>query len=446
VSNGPIIHILSPGIAAAALALATEAWFGNLWATGLAAAVGAIAGALPLLRDAAELERTAAKRREDERRASVSDLPVGTGRVLLERLPQGVLVVAPDARVIFINARARRVFGGLPDRAFAVAALRVPSLLEATDGALRAGAAATVEFTLTRGTELNLVAHVVPLADEAAPDAGPAGPLGALIVIEDQTRARRAEQLHRDFVANASHELKTPLAAVSAIIETLTGHARDDEAAQERFLGMMAAQTERMKALVEDLISLNRIEINERMHPEAPHPVLRILHGAIDSLRPHAEASGMRIVAPAAADAPLVPADREELSQVFVNLIENALRYGKPAPEVRVRLIENDPDRPGMIGIAVEDDGPGIAREHLPRLTERFYRVSVSRSRERGGTGLGLAIVKHILNRHRGQLGIESTPGKGSRFTAWLPLATPEAHDGTGRSGTQQPDLRLAGE
>ncbi|MDT8344270.1 MAG: ATP-binding protein, partial [Thermohalobaculum sp.] len=122
------------------------------------------------------------------------------------------------------------------------------------------------------------------------------------------------------------------------------------------------------------------------------------------------------------------------------NLIENALRYGRPAPEVRVRLVEGDPDRPGMIGIAVEDDGPGIAREHLPRLTERFYRVSASRSRERGGTGLGLAIVKHILNRHRGHLTIESAPGKGSRFTAWLPVAEPSARPAAAGPG----HLRLA--
>ncbi|MBK0399223.1 two-component sensor histidine kinase [Limibaculum sp. M0105] len=362
-------------------------------------------------------------------------LPPST-QALLENLPHGVLLIDAAGRVVLVSAQARRFFATLPPTPFAVATLRAPKLLAAIEATLEGGRAAAPEgpitFTLSRTAEYDLAAHVTAL--DTAPDPAPnpvldpvpgstAADVRLVVTIEDQTRARRAEQLHRDFVANASHELKTPLAAVSGLIETLTGHAKGDVEAQARFLGMMAAQTERMRHLIEDLISLNRIEINERIHPETPQPVTRIIQDAVESLLPVAETAGMRIVAVPAADLPTVPGSREELNQVFVNLIENALRYAQPSPEVRVRLIESDPDRPDMLGVAVEDDGPGIAREHLPRLTERFYRVSPSRSRERGGTGLGLAIVKHILNRHRGSLSIESTPGKGTRFTVWLPVA-----------------------
>ncbi|MEL7172088.1 MAG: ATP-binding protein [Pseudomonadota bacterium] len=206
------------------------------------------------------------------------------------------------------------------------------------------------------------------------------------------------------------------------------GHAREDAAAQERFLPMMAAQTERMRHLVEDLLSLNRIELNERRHPSEPQPIRRIVGEVVEALRPLAESTGARILMPDALGLAAnsgeieVAGAREELAQVFVNLIENALKYGQDDGTVTLHWRMGEGEQAGMCGITVEDDGPGIAREHLPRLTERFYRVSVSRSRERGGTGLGLAIVKHILNRHRGRLEIDSAVGEGSRFTVWLPM------------------------
>ncbi|MCL5778220.1 ATP-binding protein [Limibaculum sp. FT325] len=439
------LDVLAAGVGAAAAALGAGAAAAPLPVAALAAAAGALAGswltgAWPARRPGAAAAPPVGPVRPSSRSRGAAALP-GGAPAILEHMPHGVLLVDAAGRAVFLNASARRVFGTLPPPPFPAAALRVPRLLEAIDAARDGGQGDAVEgpvdFRLTRAAELDLAAHVIAL--DAAPDPATEA-IRVLVVIEDRTQTRRAEQLHRDFVANASHELKTPLAAVSGLIETLTGHAKDDPEAQARFLGMMAAQTQRMKHLIEDLISLNRIEINERVHPRTPQPVTRILHEAIESLRPVADAAGMRIVAPPPDDLPTVPGNREELCQVFVNLIENALRYGRPSPEVRVRLLADDPDRPGMLGVAIEDDGPGIAREHIPRLTERFYRVSASRSRERGGTGLGLAIVKHILNRHRGQLAIESAPGLGARFTVWLPVAEPASRP----AAAGAPQLRLA--
>ncbi|MEL6479901.1 MAG: ATP-binding protein, partial [Pseudomonadota bacterium] len=315
-------------------------------------------------------------------------------------------------------------------------ALRAPRLLETIEEVILRREPMEVEIALRRAKTLHLCCHVVSLGAETRLPGGVERP-AVLVAIEDRTQARHAEDLHRDFVANASHELKTPLAAVSGLIETLLGHAREDAAAQERFLPMMAAQTERMRHLVEDLLSLNRIELNERRHPSEPQPIRRIVGEVVEALRPLAESTGARILMPDALGLAAnsgeieVAGAREELAQVFVNLIENALKYGQDDGTVTLHWRMGEGEQAGMCGITVEDDGPGIAREHLPRLTERFYRVSVSRSRERGGTGLGLAIVKHILNRHRGRLEIDSAPGEGSRFTVWLPVLPENAADRT---------------
>ncbi|MGF1551384.1 MAG: ATP-binding protein [Paracoccaceae bacterium] len=345
----------------------------------------------------------------------------------------------------FATPAARRLFGRPDGVELTVAELRAPRLADAIEEARASRVAVEVEFSLQRASATHLCAQVVPLTEEARFGLGAdAERPDLLVAVEDRTRARRSEELHRDFVANASHELKTPLAALSGLIETLLGHGRDDPEALARFLPMMATQTERMRRLVEDLLSLNRIELNERRRPQEPVDILSVLREAVEALRPMAEAEGARLVVPAieTTERVLVPAAREEIAQVFANLIENAIKYGGRGNEVRVERLDGVAGRAGMIGFGVEDDGPGIAREHLPRLTERFYRVSVPRSRERGGTGLGLAIVKHVLNRHRASLEIESRVGHGSRFTVWLPLMA-EAGSAAGakaaRSGRRQP-------
>ena len=219
--------------------------------------------------------------------------------------------------------------------------------------------------------------------------------------------------MRADFVANASHELRTPLAALSGFIETLKGPARDDVAARERFLNIMESQATRMARLIDDLLSLSRIELNAHLRPDKPVDLLSVVRQVVDALQTLAKDRDVEISIAAPAAALIVPGDRDELIRVFENLIENALKYGASGKRVEVTL-----SRAGTAGqaeavVAVRDYGPGISAEHLPRLTERFYRVDVAGSRALGGTGLGLALVKHVLNRHRGRLSVASQAGRG---------------------------------
>jgi two-component system phosphate regulon sensor histidine kinase PhoR len=251
----------------------------------------------------------------------------------------------------------------------------------------------------------------------------------ALIVLRDLTKAQRVEQMRADFVANASHELRTPLASLTGFIDTLRGHARDDPDAQERFLAIMSEQAMRMRRLIDDLLSLTRIELNEHVRPGGSVNLSDVVEEVVNALSPVAVAANIQLEIVEPSSLPNVAGDRDELTQVVQNLVDNAIKYGKPQTAVTLELGTRRaaPGEPGpspAVYIAVKDRGEGIAREHIPRLTERFYRVDVRRSRAIGGTGLGLAIVKHIINRHRGRLIIESKVGEGSTFTAHLPLAT----------------------
>jgi two-component system phosphate regulon sensor histidine kinase PhoR len=245
--------------------------------------------------------------------------------------------------------------------------------------------------------------------------------------------------MRADFVANVSHELRTPLSALLGFTETLRGPARDDAVARDRFLGIMHEQAQRMTRLVRDLLSLSRIEESEHTPPTERVELGRVLGSVVDTALFQAKAKGVTIEVEITAGLPPLIGDADQLAQVFQNLIDNAVKYGKPNGKVRVnaRAADTAPPRVaaasgagraaelpvvGWISVAIGDDGDGIPREHLPRLTERFYRVDAARSRQLGGTGLGLAIVKHILNRHRGALAIDSEPGRGSVFSVWLPV------------------------
>jgi two-component system phosphate regulon sensor histidine kinase PhoR len=254
------------------------------------------------------------------------------------------------------------------------------------------------------------------------------------LLLHDVTSIRRSEQMRADFVANASHELRTPLAAVSGFIDTLRGHARDDEAARERFLAIMSTEAARMRRLIDDLLSLTRIELNEHVRPVTRVQLDGIVREAAQALEPLAAGDGItvRVVSAPEGLAPIT-GDRDELVQLFQNLIHNAIKYGRAHGEVVVTLGRSEP---GQVFVAVRDDGEGIPQTAIPRLTERFYRVDVKRSREKGGTGLGLAIVKHIVSRHHGRLAIESRPGEGSVFTVFLP--------GGERDSPSKPDAGLA--
>jgi two-component system phosphate regulon sensor histidine kinase PhoR len=225
--------------------------------------------------------------------------------------------------------------------------------------------------------------------------------------------------MRADFVANASHELRTPLAAVAGFIDTLRGHAKDDEAARENFLQIMGVQTARMSRLIDDLLSLTRIELNEHVPPQGRVGLEGVVREAVAALEPLARPDGIGIAIDAQPGLPPITGDRDELIQLFQNLIHNAIKYGREGGHVWVMVGFAEPE--DQLFVAVKDDGEGIPPQAVPRLTERFYRVDVKRSRERGGTGLGLAIVKHIVSRHQGRLTIESKLGEGSTFTVFLP-------------------------
>ena len=267
----------------------------------------------------------------------------------------------------------------------------------------------------------------------------------ALLVLRDETDIRRAERTRADFLANASHELRTPLASLAGFIETLRGHARTDEAARDKFLAIMHAQAERMSRLIDDLLSLSRIELNEHIAPEGQADLGLAIMDVVDSLGPLAREKGVRLEVdlPEAGTA-VALGDRDQVVQVVQNLIDNALKYSPAGGAVRIaleagltadaavapqaanaaRLSLLTPDHGADLYavLRVTDSGLGLAREHLPRLTERFYRVEGQKSGERPGTGLGLAIVKHIMNRHRGGMAVESLEGQGSTFTVYFPL------------------------
>lgn len=255
-----------------------------------------------------------------------------------------------------------------------------------------------------------------------------------VLVLHDETRARRAEQTQSDFVANASHELRSPLSALIGLIETLRGPAADDAAARERFLSIMHTEAARMARLVDDLMSLSRVEINEHVAPREAVDLEDVLAAVAATLSVRAAGKDMTITVSCPPGLARVRGDGDQLTQVFHNLLDNAVKYGRPGTAVEVSAapasLGSGPSPGGgtaAVAVSVRDRGEGIAAIHLPRITERFYRADEGRSRRLGGTGLGLAIVKHIVNRHRGRLVVESVKGEGSTFTVILPAMAEEA-------------------
>jgi two-component system phosphate regulon sensor histidine kinase PhoR len=340
-------------------------------------------------------------------------------RTFIAGLPDPVVALDRDGRVIALNDRARALAPALRQGEPVSFALRTPELIEAIGRASRDGEEQRVVYServpLDRWYE-TVVKPVKRQADARSPDL-------VLMTFHDLTPLRRVEEMRADFVANASHELRTPLAALLGFIETLQGSAREDSKARERFLSIMQEQARRMARLIDDLLSLSRIELNAHRRPDTPVDLVPIIRQVSDGLESLARDRGVAVNIENTG-ALTVLGDHDELMRVFENLVENALKYGAAGRRVDIKLgpgssPEGDPEA----RVGVRDYGPGIAPEHLPRLTERFYRVDVTESRAQGGTGLGLALVKHILNRHRGRLTIESTPGAGATFTVHLPTA-----------------------
>lgn len=338
--------------------------------------------------------------------------------VLLHRLPDPLMVVDSKGRVAFVNEAAEMLVGKAAPGRHVATVLRSAPLIAAIEGVTRDGVARSIEYAVPVPVQRNFSAYVAPVDGETE-----TARKFYLVLLRDVTEARRVEAMRADFVAFASHELKTPLASLSGFIDTLRGHAKDDPEAREKFLTIMADQALRMRRLIEDLLSLSRIELREHVRPSDTVDLLGVVNDVTDGLSPVAEQNGVEIGVTAPAGLPKVLGDREELAQVVQNLADNALRYGRAGKRVDISLERAEKGGRPYIRLTVRDYGPGIAKEHLPRLTERFYRVDAAASRARGGTGLGLAIVKHIVNRHQGTLQIESEIGQGSSFSVLLPLA-----------------------
>lgn len=334
--------------------------------------------------------------------------------MILDRLPDPMIVIDGNREVRRFNQAAVRSFGGdLP------AVLRHPALRAAIDQALAGDKTEAVEVTLSVPVPREVQATLIPLDPTVSEDGRIA------VVLSDRTRDKAVERTRADFVANVSHELRTPLTSLIGFTETLRGPAADDPPARERFLAIMAEQGARMSRLIDDLLSLSRIELVEHQPPTEPVDLPGLAAHVVTFYTPKLMQRRAVITSAIEAGLPLVKGDGDQLVQVLQNLLDNALKYGREGGEVRLSIGRSDADagwpRPGVV-IAVADDGIGIPADHLPRLTERFYRVDRARSRSAGGTGLGLAIVKHIVNRHRGQLRIDSTEGVGTTVSVWLPV------------------------
>ncbi len=379
---------------------------------------------------------------------------------MLAAVPLPMVMIAPDGCLIWANEGGEALFGGGLAGLHFTAILRQPGPAGAIEAALAGHGRREARYRhATAGGESLYRVSVAPvplpreLAAEGAAgsaaaggetgsrEAGSretgsreAGGRGVLVCFEDVTPLEEAMRMRQDFVANVSHELRSPLTAMLGFIETLRGPAREDPGARERFLALMAAEAARMERLIGDLLSLARVEAGERRAPAGRVELGALIGEVVDRFSGKVAEGGAKLEF-TPPDAPLrVAGDGDQLRQVFINLIENALKYGaRPgAPaQGQITLARRGTPRGPEVVAEVADRGPGIEAHHIPRLTERFYRVDDHRARETGGTGLGLAIVKHILNRHRGRLKIESTPGAGSRFQVILPLAEgPEAEGG----------------
>lgn len=368
---------------------------------------------------------------------------------IIESLEDPLMVIAAGSpgetaghRLVFANLAARTLFRILRQDARLITAIRNPQVIELVDEALIGGISGHTAFAAGGAHDRTWTVVARPLVAESG-----GGPL-ALLVLRDQTDLRRAERMRADFLANASHELRTPLASLTGFIETLRGPAREDVAARDKFLGIMHTQAERMARLIDDLMSLSRIELNEHIAPQGRVDLGLAVTDVADAMTPVIGDKGVRIdLTATVAGAATIEGDRDQIIQVIQNLIDNAVKYSPRDGAIRVEVIApvagdppplRDPEAAGLTLLApdhrpgelyallrVGDSGPGMPRDALPRLTERFYRVEGQKSGDRSGTGLGLAIVKHIVNRHRGGVSVESAVGRGAAFSVWLPLAAP---------------------
>tara|TARA_R110002110_G_scaffold12696_1_gene60478 strand:+ start:91 stop:1137 length:1047 start_codon:yes stop_codon:yes gene_type:complete len=335
---------------------------------------------------------------------------------LLAALPLPTLAVNRAERIVAMNAEAQTLLGNTAIDRHYINVLRQPAVVDAVEQCQQDNKPREAQYLANDGgNDTTYRVHVRKVM----------GMDYVLLSFQDITQLANASQMRRDFVANVSHELRTPLTALMGFIETLRGPARDDAAARDRFLGIMTGEAERMNRLVGDLLSLSRVESDERVRPTDKVDLRYVLQSTLRNLKPLADEANVALVALMGDDPLPLLGDTDQLLQVFTNLIENAIKYGGKGKNVEIQVEQTlrDPSLRGpAVQVTVRDHGPGIDPIHLPRLTERFYRADSHRSRALGGTGLGLAIVKHILNRHRGRLKISSNLGQGAQFTVILPM------------------------
>ncbi len=330
---------------------------------------------------------------------------------LIDLVPHPVVALGHDGGPLYVNASAQAQFGD------ALAALLRHKRLADALASLGADGAATVEIAMDVP-----VRRVVRAALRLG--RGPDGNGLILLSLTDRTEQAAIERMRIDFIANASHELRTPLASLIGFIETLQGPAADDPPARVRFLAIMSGQAARMRRLIDNLLSLSRIQMHEHERPDGHVVAADLLARIAAEHEPQLAAARATLAVEVAPDLPPIAGDADQLAQVLQNLLDNALKYGIRLGAAGRLTLSAGPPRPGRdpapagVVLRVSDDGPGIAARHLPRLTERFYRVEEG---PKTGSGLGLAIVKHIVGRHGGRLSIESEPGRGACFSVWLP-------------------------
>ncbi|MEG3619058.1 ATP-binding protein [Magnetovibrio sp. PR-2] len=340
--------------------------------------------------------------------------------VILDALPDPVLLLDKHRRVVAANRAADELLGSAIHGRDICLVMRQPHIqdtLKNTVAGHQSSGAKDVEFELPVRRSYQLQIMSVPKGQALA--------VRAVMALHEVTALKHAETMRADFVANASHELRSPLASVSGFIETLQTSAEDDPQARQRFLGIMDGEARRMARLIDDLLSLSKIEIREHIRPKEKVALPKILEAVVDSIQIRADKKNISLVLTCPHDFPEVYGDEDQLREVFQNLVDNAVKYGASDSPVNLKaaLVNNmqDTGEPG-VEVSVTNQGEGIAPEHLSRLTERFYRIDKSRSRAMGGTGLGLAIVKHIINRHRGRLIVTSELSQGATFSVQLPL------------------------
>jgi two-component system phosphate regulon sensor histidine kinase PhoR len=334
-------------------------------------------------------------------------------------MPDPAMILHRTKGITTYNDAARSIFERLSEGQALEYLNRDPEFIAAVTGVFETGEKQTARLISPSRRGQRLLATVTPLSggDDQSVSA-------VLITVHDESEQHRLLAMRTDFIANASHELRTPLASVRGFIETLQGPARNDEAARQRFLAIMAEQAERMTRLIDDLLLLSRVEEKANLKPTGEVDLDVLIKDVVHAIAPAAAERNISISVAAPTPQLLAKGDRDELFQVFHNLIENAVKYGRDDGSVKIEMTSAG----RRIAVTVSDDGPGIAPEHLPRLTERFYRVSAEHSRRIGGTGLGLAIAKHILNRHDGEMSVDSVIGSGTTFRVTLPAANKTAN------------------